>query len=625
MTIDRTGQKMEFRLIVDCRVEDAEKILDYAKENFDSNFVIITNNLMLKIELNKNGNFAETIDDTIPVGTIQETQAFERAHAGAESIAKHFSNTTYKGVEISSTFMNKIRDELHHLEKINVILRSKTEVNVIVCLTDYNYYHFAYSDLAEILGYRILLPNMVKHDSILSVDPSSIVSHNLVFKSLYSDKLGNYKKPRFSFLKSFINRITTTDKLITDKLITNMEKNSCIFLLQTNAADLYLKPVYPVIEEFQRRQYPFLILTADWRTAENIKKRNMQFVDFSSHIDEINLEDSNIIKESILVFRNIASLNNIIGVLSRYLLNDAFHSELTRNCKVIEFFKKVISEVNPVSIFVMPDGTDFSTIMCAVARKGGIQTSTTVAAVVAPSIRSITPHSADLIFSYGEQCNEAFLKMNYDKNRLVLTGNPFFDKIMKITKKDAKNNLSKFIAINFESPIILIATGGVDRNESFWMYETIKYANKKNYQVIVKVHPAVELSDYVKIHNNPDKLSFQIIQNVDILELLAVADIVITDNSTVGLLAILFEKPLMVANLTGKAFLNNRYDEMGVALLATSIKEIESKLNTILTDKDVQEELKIMRKKQGYHYYYKNDGMAASRIYDLLTKQHLKL
>jgi len=610
--------ELNFRLILDCKVENAQIISDYVKKSFSSNYVVITDNRLLKNELDRYGISAQTIFEIIPTDSDQEIDAYERAHIGAESIKRDFSKVTHNGIEISAAFTNKIRAELEFLEIINFVLKSKKEFHVLICREYTSYYYFAYHDLASNLGYHISSPMSIKNDEISPIDPLTVTEHKLILKTL-SD-IGSTKKKDVSLLhKIFRNKNTS----ISPRL--DITKGSCIFLVQTNTADLYLRPVYPVIEEFQHRHHPFVVMTADWRAAENLKQKKINFIDFSSHLEKTSLSDTGIIRQALLSIRDIAIRkdNSIVTILCKYLLNDAFYNELVQNLKAIVFFEEIISETKPESVLVMPSGIDLSDIMCAVAKRNKIRTITIIAASVTASRRSILSHNADYIASYGEECNEAFIKMGYDKNRLILTGNAFFDKIKKIKISEAQVSLTKVMKLDFDIPIILIATSGLDKNESFWMYETIKYANKKNYQVIVKVHPDKKISDFVHLQDNPDKLHFHLIQNVDILELLSISNLVITDYSNVGLLAILFDKPLMIANLMGKPFPNNRYDELKVALLATSIEDIVLKLDRILRDKQTQDELRAMRKKYEHYYNYKNDGMAASRIYELLTKTQI--
>ncbi len=608
--------KDPFRLIVDCKIEDAVNILEYAKKNFPSGFIIITNNRALKNELNKYSNHAKNIDDFVPTDSDQEIMAFERSFYATESIKEIFSNVKYENIEVTSTFLNTVRDHLNLLEIIHYILKACKEIPVILCLSYLNYYYFSYNDLAEASGYSIQLPLTIKEGNLTSLDPIS-VSGNSIICNISGPRNSPRKKRLYTFLSTVISKRKKIKKLESLKF----RVRPCLFQIQTNSADLYLKPVYPLFEEFHKNNYPYLILTADSRAINNLSQRNIEFIDSSKEIEKIEIDESDV-RKVIVAMKEIASRkdNSLVTVLFRYLLNDAFYIGLTSNLKIMEYFAEVIDTIKPISVFVMPDGIDHSSIMCSVAKERGIKTVTTIAASVAPSRRSIIPHSADIITSYGEECVNAFQQIGYDSKRLVLTGNPYFDRIKQIKIAEVQEKLSKSFKIQPGKTTILIATSGLDKNESSWMYEVIRYANRKNYQIIVKIHPDKQLTHHNHLENNPENLQFHIIQDADILELLAVSDVVITDYSNVGLLAILSDKPLLVANLTRKPFPNNRYDELGVATLSTSIEEIGLTIDKILIDEQTRDELRTMRKKYEYYYNYKNDGMAASRIYELLTK-----
>ncbi len=603
---------MHFTIIIDCNIEQANVILEYAKTKFHSNFVILTDSQLLKNKFNETGRYSETILDNIPTDSLEEIQVYERAYENTRVLGKYFSKLTYQGIGVFSIFQNRVNDELIFLEKISHILHKKTEYNVVLCLSAYNYYNLACLDVASLLGYQIQPPLTISENELEVINPLTIADNRLIFSALYKENKTNDEKP-----------LETQFALIEQGLQITSDKRSCIFLLQTNAADLYLNPVYPIIEEFQHQHYPFLIMARETRTRNILHEKKISFVDYSEYIDKTLVSDE-VVNNILKLTKTIAMKKDAVNIISfcRYLLNDAFYLELTEKCKLVKLFSSLLVELRPVSIFVMPDVTDDAEILCSIAKQNEIMSVTTIAASVAPHARAISHHAAEVIACYGGECVDAFEKMGY-KGRVVPTGNPFYDRVKKDNFESIKSNLYTKYKIDFEKPVILIATSGYDKNESEWMLETIRIANKMNYEIIIKIHPDLKLDNYQDLVNNND-LKFHFLQDADISELLATSSVVITDYSNVGVGAILFDKPLIVVNLLKQPFPNNRFDEYGVALLATSVNELSICLHKILSDKEIQSQLKKHRTKYEYFFNYKNDGNAASRIFELLTAQRPK-
>jgi len=615
-TIRKMTDKKQFRLIIDSKIEDVDVILEYAKTNFSSDFLIITNNEFVKNKFNSIINSCKSVDDLVPTDSPQEIASYQDAYDITTSFVVKASDVKYKKVTAISMLKNKIMDELIFLEKIYFILNSNRNNNIILCLTHWNYYHFSCLDMAEMIGFEIDLPLTVKNKELTILSLHQVVEHTKILRMLY----GNIE---------FLNKFTSNhdnekeSSFFYKRLEDFIDKKPTIFLLTTNNFDLYLKPVYPVIKEFEDHKFAHLIFTTDPRAKKFLAERKIDFIDVISCLDYLEFDGQQEIQQIIKKIRDIAlsEKSSVLTCFCRYLLNDAFFSEIVEKFKITQFFSEIIPVLKPRSIFVMPAGIDDSEILCNLGDNYGIKTVTTIASSVTSNIRSILHNTTKIIACYGEQAREAYQKLGYKNNRLVLTGNPIYDNIKKSELDDIRSNITQTFKIDFTKPIILVATSSIDKNEIIWMEELLHFAKKNNYDVILKFHPGMEINDPQKRLELYDK-DLHLIQKTEVTNFVAISDILITDYSNVGVIAALYDKPIIVANFMGESFPFVRYDEFGIALLATSKKELESSIERILSDKEVQKKLKKTRKKYEYYFNYKNDGMAAARIFKILTSKN---
>ena len=108
-------------------------------------------------------------------------------------------------------------------------------------------------------------------------------------------------------------------------------------------------------------------------------------------------------------------------------------------------------------------------------------------------------------------------------------------------------------------------------------------------------------------------------QKVDIYELLHASDLLITTHSTVGLEAILLEKPVITLNLTSKPDLMP-YATSGAAIGVYKKEDLVPAMQTALFNPETKEEMAKRRKAFVLEHTYKPDGQASKRVAELITR-----
>ncbi|CUR50909.1 Putative glycosyl/glycerophosphate transferase [Nitrosotalea devaniterrae] len=672
-----------FEIILDCKSKNADVITDYVRSEITDNFTIITDDKSLKDHFCNNGIHAETILENIPTNSNEEQRIYQTVWENMKLLETSFAEIKDNGVEVFLGFRHQIHDELIMLEKLYSILISKKKNHIVFCLSSINAYYYACIGIASSLGYIVSWPLKIKHNTIVTMESLPNTRQLYICEILYHNRLPSIKKiitylweRAKQFLESKkhlpsqhikakvkMHSLSSHDTSSETKIISSalklqnairMEINAtryvkmnddksrlklieklnsfefknrpCLFYLSTNDMDLYLKPVYPIIEQFKKIQYPYIILTHDQNTKDALSQKNIDFFDYQPYLYDFGY-DLEIVKKMIQATKKIASQNDsMISIYFQFFLNDEFFFELINKLRLIRLLSLLVSRLNSISIFVMPDNIGEQLMMCEVAKQYKIKTVSTLANLISPTARSVGHMGAEIIATYGEDCNVSLTKMGYDEDKLVMTGNPRYDNIKNLDPITIRESLSKKIEIDFDRPIILIATSGYDEKEVDWMLDAISYANKKDYEIIIKFHPLFESerSQILLERSKGMKFHFLKYSDIEINEVISVSKVVITDNSSTGMLAILADRPVIVVNFRGEPYPDNRYDEYGIALLAISTQELELCIDKTMNDKHIQNHLAEHRKKYQYWYNYKNDGMAAARIFEMLTSQSSK-
>jgi hypothetical protein len=286
---------------------------------------------------------------------------------------------------------------------------------------------------------------------------------------------------------------------------------------------------------------------------------------------------------------------------------------VARGLRVGTAFAALFEECRPRSVFVMPQSSDLADQVRPAARRAGIPVISSPPVTIAPHRRSVPWWDADFICCYGRQCTEAFTTLGFDPRRLLLTGNPAFDDLVRSLGPTPERVGSS------NKRVILIATSRIDPEEPVWIERLVEHCLARgDTRVVAKAHPSYSASDYELPSGNPGPDLYEVVEGTPIPDLLRIADVVVTDYSTVGTEAGLVGRPMLVVNLLGKPYPSNNYDRMGIALLVERLDEMGSKLDSVLNDPETLARFRSAHDAFCMDYNGPNDGAAAERICDVL-------
>jgi UDP-N-acetylglucosamine 2-epimerase len=316
---------------------------------------------------------------------------------------------------------------------------------------------------------------------------------------------------------------------------------------------------------------------------------------------------NNLKYESIPIF-------NIIKDQFTYLFNLSYIS----NAIYLECFYNLF-RVNKIKLIITHgECAKKNKILVAFSKKYNVKTLFIMHGTVNENTGIYNHLMSDKIAVFDDYYKKVFIKINNNAEKIVVTGNPSWDKINEI-------NISKkelYFKLNIPNKkIIVLATTHIPWDLKFGMaYSTLKAMNHfKNYHIVIKMHPEEEPEFYNKIAKKLN-IKITLVNDIKMLHpLIKYSELVIITDSTVGLETILLDKPLIDLSLNIIPFFND-YVKKEAALSVRNEKELVPAIKSIINNINTQKNLKKNRKKYIYDHNYKQDGKASKRIVNLINK-----
>ncbi len=221
----------------------------------------------------------------------------------------------------------------------------------------------------------------------------------------------------------------------------------------------------------------------------------------------------------------------------------------------------------------------------------------------------------DITMVYGPSYRETLIRYGkYPEKNVFVSGSQRFDRIVKSKKIFRKDKFFSEHSIDAGKKIITYVTSPIAAADAEMMNEALMNVVNKinNTHLVIKLHPSETPDVYEKIAKNLG-IKPIILRDADLYEVLNATDIVVTHLSTAALEAMIFDKPVIVINLTGSAD-RVPYVKEGAAFGAYTKEELEKTLKALLESKRTYEKKRKFVKKFVYKYAYKTDGKASERI-----------
>jgi len=634
------------------------KVLLNHLQKVEEPYRIITNNAEVQDYLSKHGKNVLALGDLFPENAEITETVYQEARKIRNEYRKIFKNIVFKDIKIFRAF------EYHLLLQLAVIIKGKwllkEKKNTVFIFEKFSPSYFGIMKIAKEMNYKNEIDvgflkgkkieyfkstnenNSITYAEMASRHRAINFAKHGFGKGVSLEKIQRLLKFGFSVLRLFLkgffyNAIQKKEqsinlilKKIDKKILNSTAKYDaiCGIFLTASRLDIYLKPMFPVIEKFHKNNTPIQIFTSDISTSLVLSKEKISVINM---FEEVNLT-LNLIKNSedgkkikTMLEKLVIENENILG------FDELFHDLLRRTYRtmaIIVILDNIFKKMKFKTILDGGTGEEFENTAIELALKHNIISYSFVPSPPSPYPQFSDWWHSDKTFLEGLQGLEVMKKLGYEEDRFEIVGGARFDHYKLINSSDSKNFLKENFQISKEKKLIVFVMSRWHDNDENWIPRFIKFCNKKNFEIIMKIHPTYKVASQnvsekkiMHIESKCKGMKYIITYDVDLTTLLSASEMVITDWSSVGLAAILLGKPLLQVNFTKEEIQKSvRYFDFGASIHITNYDKLEEIAIQILGDDEkIVKELNIGREKIIELYNFRNDGNAAQRIYEILT------
>lgn len=281
-----------------------------------------------------------------------------------------------------------------------------------------------------------------------------------------------------------------------------------------------------------------------------------------------------------------------------------------------ELVKEIVHLEKPDVIVTIDDRSPFGKTVNVISKSLGVPTLIVQHGMINDH-PIVGPICSDKIAVFGQACKDALVKRNTNPDDVVVTGQTRFDVL--INKKFDRNWIYDKLNIDKKKGLIVFASTDLSDDEKEMIVRGLCNAMKgfPEKQLIIKPHPSDNKKQFLDLLGELN--SDAIVVNSDLYELLSGCDILLTTWSTVGLEAMILDKPIIIINLMNRPDPIS-YVESGAAIEVKTVDGFNQAINTVLHDPKTIEKMKISREKYIRDHVYKSDGKASERVAQLIIK-----
>jgi hypothetical protein len=649
--------KMECKIF--CFVKkkiDVDFLIDELNANY-RNYRIIANDFQIIDRLEKENFNVKSFGSYFPENKNITKQIYQKAKKYQEEYREVFKNIRIDTVEIFKGIEYNLLLQLILISKVNVLLEKN--IDTILIFNRFSPAYYAMIKNANDLGYltnneiNLLEKNKIKKLNVdTQIEEKSLekISKNMTmnFISSYFTKsfsLNNFKEQTklilkigiFLIQKKMNSKIYKSDSESIKKFLSKLDNKlkPPIFSSQSKIAlfisatrlDLYLQPIIPVLKKFDSKNEPFQIIAGDLATGMALSKEGFSCLNI---FEEINILIDILKKDQKNQFFN--EINKICKNELLFGFNELKHdliNKIYRTISIVIILQHVIQKMKLKSIIVSPTGQIFDNISLEIVKKLNINSFSFVPSPSDPYPVFADWFHAKKLFVDGKQGMELLNELNYDPKKTIITGSTKFDHLKTLDSINSKKILEKEHKIDSSKKLITLVLSRWRKNDELWITKIINFCNNNNFEIIIKIHPYYKLNQidtnekYIKIlQENCKNKKFLISIDIDIPILLSASDLVITEQSTLGLDAIVLEKNLIMVKFSDfnmdKAV---KFYEFGAAIQIMNYSVLEDTILEIFEGKKYVKELEKGREKVIEQYNFRNDGNASERIYQFLMEE----
>jgi len=409
---------------------------------------------------------------------------------------------------------------------------------------------------------------------------------------------------------------------------TKNKKKATTYNILLHAHKHQLNNLIPLINKIKKEEiFNLILITGDLKLKEMIllEKHHIKHLNinkFSGHNKEtkINLKYKKILKsfnskKSKLALNNffIKKKQPFLGIPYYYLLQKTVKTFFKQNFRYYYSIKKIFEILKPDLIININDFKISSLLLIKEAKHKRIPTLLLQHGL--SGSEKIIDFVSDYYFAWGKHPHKTCYTKKSDKRKkqVKICGNFYIDHIRRDFKQGKLdfNNKSrlqnkKLITIGCLTTIYISEfKHAVSYHQLAKKISAAKLNNKK-FQVLFRTHPGQSLAGIRSYKSS-------------LLKFIKASDIIITEDTTAAINAMLYQKPLIYFNPCYK-YLNPTFLKYKATLFATNINDVVKQIKKIVSDPVLVEKIFKNQKKLIYDCCYKLDGKSCNRVVSFIKE-----
>ena len=314
-----------------------------------------------------------------------------------------------------------------------------------------------------------------------------------------------------------------------------------------------------------------------------------------------------------------------------------FSDRFVQTVEYIETLKNVLSKER-VDIVVSPlDTWEFMRTVVTVANQEGVPT-----LVLQHGLTLVpagwVPVLADKFAAYGEQSRRWMIDHGVPDEKLVITGGSRWDLLVRGGGPAQKARICQELNLDMDKRLVLLPLPTVPESAKRqvnweghpgWYQDFLREVLRtfqpwSDTQLVMKLHPGDETGHWTKevvdqmgVENV--RLLWGPLRNYDLFKLFPIVDLTIVDFSAAGLEALVADKPVVCANMSGMGVVPP-YAETDMVLTIKGVEEFGPVVKSALYDESVRERLTQARREQAWYHGYMPEEGTAKRIAALVDE-----
>jgi len=590
-------------LLIDQEIKPSLKDF-FKKQNFEQ---IVTNNQKITLSLEKIGVTSTPIDKIFPDSASKTYDIHSKVSFALENYSKEFTSVTFQKIKIFTMIQQDILIQLllfYKLENIfnentNTIFVSDTNSTVFQSIKTSFENQKLFLKLCKFNNNQIEQIPQIKNINFLKIKPFSFIPFKKYLLKKYLNSIKNKIKKFYS----------TT--------------NFSVMFFFTSSSEYVLEPYLSIFKNIMAPHIPG-IFVFDSFTLKFFETNQIPTVNLQHEVSIISRMIKNF-TESAIFTKKIQEIDSSKDILFLKNNDNFIYTSIFHKLAVYYIAEYLLSEFKPNSIVPVNDGSGIGNSVVLAGKNFDIKSFSirTLRLTNDPLVKHT--FKADKICLYGQHGYDILLQQGYDSNQLIITGNPKYDYLNSINFDNDKQKLEKIYKFNGKK-LIVIGQGRWHDSDEKWMPDFIKFCNKHNFELIIKVHPIYKTT-FQDIHQQKieffktkcQNMKYLITIDLDRKTLISAADLIISDHSNFGVEAVLMNKPIISINLEHEELENikNVYD-YNVGYFVEHYEDLEKYTLEIFNTDSTPKKFILSRKIYSDKWNFQNDGKSAERISNLI-------